>query len=170
MKDIYLIVALDDKYGFAKENDIPWKIKEDLLNFQRITTQTSNQNLQNAVIMGRQTFLSLKQKPLKNRTNIILTSQKFNNVLCATSLKNAIDYCMLEDEIESIYIIGGENVYREALQNYPIRMIYKTHVQGDFSCDKFLQPFSKYEIYCHTPWKQENEYVYRYESWKLRET
>ena len=169
MKDILLIVAVDDKYGFAKENTIPWKIKEDLYHFQRLTTTTQNKNLQNAVIMGRQTFLSLNQKPLKNRLNIVLTSHKFNNVFCATSLKNAIDYCMISDEIESIFIIGGENVYNEALQNYPIRIIYKTHVQGDFECDKFIAPFNNHELYNYTPWKQEAEYVYRYESWKMRE-
>jgi dihydrofolate reductase len=170
MKDILLIVAVDDKYGFAKENAIPWKIKEDLQHFQRLTTSTQNKNLQNAVIMGRQTFLSLNQKPLKNRLNIVLTSQKFNNVFCAASLKNAIDYCMIDEEIESIFIIGGENVYSEALRDYPIRIIYKTHVQGDFSCDKFIAPFNNHELYCYTHWKQENEYIYRYESWKMRET
>jgi dihydrofolate reductase len=170
MKDILLIVAVDDKYGFAKNNTIPWKIKEDLLHFQRITTSIQNKNLQNAVIMGRQTFLSLNQKPLKNRLNIVLTSQKFNNVLCASSLKNAIDYCMIDEDIESIFIIGGENVYSEALQNYPIRILYKTHVQGDFLCDKFLPSLTNHELYCYTPWKQKNEYIYRYESWKMRET
>lgn len=170
MKDICLIVAVDDKHGFAKNNEIPWTIKEDLKHFQRITTQTENHNLKNTVIMGKQTFLSLNQKPLKNRLNIVLTSQKFHNILCATSLKNAIDYCMLDEDIESIFIIGGENVYREALENYPIRLIYKTHIQGDFSCDKFLPPLINYELYCHTPWKQQDNYTYRYESWKPRET
>jgi len=167
MKDISLIVAIDSKNGFAKNNTIPWFIKEDLKTFQRITTSTQVFSSQNAVIMGRRTFESLNYQPLKNRVNIVLTSTKIKNVLCYSSLKEAIDYCTLDENIEKIFIIGGENVYNEALNNFQIETIYKTQVQGDFKCDKFFILPNNFKLLSVSMWNNENinKNTFRYEIW-----
>ena len=55
-------------------NDLYCKIKSDLRMFQKITSTKFN-NSENIIIMGYNTWLSMNQKPLQNRINIILTKQ-----------------------------------------------------------------------------------------------
>lgn len=64
---IEAIVAVDEKYGLAKDGQIPWKSKTDMNFFK---TSTNN----NIVVMGSNTLLSLRNaNPLPNRLNIVLT-------------------------------------------------------------------------------------------------
>ena len=63
-----LIVAIDKKRGIGLNNSIPWYFKEDLQFFKKIT-------LNSIVIMGRNTWESLK-KPLPQRYNIVLSTTK----------------------------------------------------------------------------------------------
>ena len=67
-----LIVAVDKKWGFAKDGSIPWDYKSDMKFFSNTTEFTDNKKTQNIVLMGRKTWDSLpdKHKPLKNRINI----------------------------------------------------------------------------------------------------
>ena len=64
---IEAIVAVDSKYGIAKDGKIPWKSKTDMKFFREQTTG-------NIIIMGSTTLLSLPNAlPLPNRLNIVLT-------------------------------------------------------------------------------------------------
>ena len=90
-----LIVAMCKGGGIGFHNDIPWKIKKDLLYFSNKTTGEYGKHIRgiqkgtvstsvavdkgikkNAIIMGKNTWLSLPKypEPLKNRDNIILSS------------------------------------------------------------------------------------------------
>ena len=51
-----LIVAHDFNRGIGNSNKLPWKIKEDMEYFKKITTFTKNKKKNNAVIMGRKTY------------------------------------------------------------------------------------------------------------------
>lgn len=64
---IKTIVAVDKNWviGNKSINGLLWKESDDLKNFQYLTTS-------HIVVMGYNTFKSLKFKPLKNRTNIVL--------------------------------------------------------------------------------------------------
>ncbi len=79
------ILATDILGGISKNGIIPWKSKEDMNFFY-------NKTVNNVVVMGRKTYYSLpdKYRPLKNRLNIVLTSDRdkyldeeyrYNNVL-----------------------------------------------------------------------------------------
>ena len=65
-----LIVAHDELGGIGKDNKIPWRCPEDLINFRKLTTGSGN----NSVIMGRKTWESLNNKKLANRKNIVFLS------------------------------------------------------------------------------------------------
>ena len=84
-----LIVALcKNNNGIGFENKIPWYLKEELNYFKKITTSWKT----NVVIMGRNTWESLPKKPLLNRVNIVITSQKLTeNVNTFTSLSKAYE-------------------------------------------------------------------------------
>ena len=70
MRNINMIVAMCLNRGIGYKNSIPWYIPEDFKFFKNNTTQINN----SGIVMGKNTWLSLPKKPLKNRENIILSS------------------------------------------------------------------------------------------------
>ena len=62
-----IIIACCLNGGIGYDNRIPWNIKEEMKLFKRITTGDIEYNGINAVIMGRNTWESLPNKPLQNR-------------------------------------------------------------------------------------------------------
>jgi dihydrofolate reductase len=101
----------------------------DLKRFKELT-------LGHPVIMGRKTYESIG-KPLPGRTNIVVTKQrdfKAGGCLVAHSIEEAIQLC--KEEIE-VFIIGGESIYRQALQHAD--KIYLTRIHRDFKGDTCLE-------------------------------
>ena len=122
------IVAVDQRFGLAKNGQIPWKSKTDMNFFKTTTTN-------NIVVMGAKTLLSLRNaNPLPNRLNIVLTRNPskfinddkykgFDNILFIdeTMFKLFIkDPTFLIKEEHNkflktdpkIFIIGGEQIYK----------------------------------------------------------
>jgi len=105
---ITLIVARARNGAIGKDNDIPWHAPEDLKAFQRET-------LGGAIIMGRNTWDSLPFKPLKNRLNIVVSS----NPEAAETVVPSIDAALALARREGyarIYGIGGAGIYRGMLE------------------------------------------------------
>ena len=63
-------MAFDINRGIGKNNNLPWKISDDLKRFSKLTKGNNN----NAIIMGRNTWDSLPNKPLSQRDNLILST------------------------------------------------------------------------------------------------
>ena len=122
---VSIIVAIAQNGTIGDKNSLLWHIKEDMRFFR---TTTSG----HAVIMGRKTFESLGSKPLPKRTNIVITraDRTFDGALTAHSLEEAI--AMAEGD-EEIFIIGGAQIYAEAL-SVADRM-YITRVERDYEGD-----------------------------------
>lgn len=111
MKNINFILATNEDNVIGLDNKIPWHVKEDLQNFKKLT-------LNNMVIMGYYTFSSLNFKPLSERLNIVITSKYENyknesNLIFLSSVNNAIQYGLLLDYIQTIWIIGGRYLYEQ---------------------------------------------------------
>ncbi len=122
---VSIIVAIAQNGTIGDKNSLLWHIKEDMRFFR---TTTSG----HAVIMGRKTFESLGSKPLPKRTNIVITraERTFDGALTAHSLEEAVR--MAEGD-EEIFIIGGAQIYAEALK-IADRM-YITVVERDYEGD-----------------------------------
>ena len=101
--------------------------------------------------MGRKTWESipLKFKPLKGRINVVLshshTSLKSlplidtdKEPLKVASLTDAIKALEASKEIGKVFIIGGAEIYRIALQERAIKRILLTRILSDFECDTFF--------------------------------
>ncbi len=101
---ITLIVARARNGAIGKDNDIPWHAPEDLKAFQRET-------LGGAVIMGRNTWDSLPFKPLKNRLNIVVSSNPEAAEIVVPSIESAIALAQAEGYVR-IYGIGGAGIYK----------------------------------------------------------
>jgi dihydrofolate reductase len=102
-----LIVARARNGAIGKGNTIPWHAPEDLAAFQRETTG-------GALIMGRRTWESLPFRPLKNRLNIVVTSDPTVWETTAPTPEAAIALA-LEAGHTRLYGIGGSAIYRALL-------------------------------------------------------
>lgn len=122
---ISIIVAIAQNGTIGDKNSLLWHIKEDMRFFR---TTTSG----HAVIMGRKTFESLGSKPLPKRKNIVITRSdlEFEGALTAHSLQEAV--AMAEGD-EETFIIGGAQIYREALA--VADRMYITRVERDYEGD-----------------------------------
>ena len=166
-----LIVAYCRNRGIGFKNKLPWKLSSDLNRFKKLTVGDKN----NAVVMGRNTWESLpsKFKPLPKRTNIILTTKAdhtLNTINPNTpkyfpSLKSAEHYCSLA-QIDKLWIIGGEMLYKEALQYDKLHRIYVTYIDKDFECDTFFPEIpDDFELELESIWFSENDINFKYETY-----
>jgi dihydrofolate reductase len=105
---ISLVVARDKNGAIGKGNEIPWYAPEDLQFFKRET-------LGGAIIMGRNTWDSLPFKPLKNRLNIVVSSQNCGAELNCNSVTQAVDAAYAQG-YRRVYGIGGAGIYREMIE------------------------------------------------------
>ena len=161
-----LIVAHCRNRGIGFEKKLPWMLSKDMKRFKDLTIGKGK----NAVIMGRNTWLSLplKYRPLPKRENIILTTklvqnQHNNNMHFLSSLSAAEEYC-ISTKIDDSWIIGGEMLYKESLQSTFLKKIYVTHIDKDYDCDTFFPEIPDcFALDSKTDWMIENNTPYRYE-------
>jgi len=157
MKQIALIVASTTDYGIGKNNGIPWNVPEELNNFKKITSETQDKSKKNCIIMGRNTWASLPKKPLPNRLNIIVSSSlygsignKNSSVVIINNILDAIKCAKEREDIETIFIIGGELIYNEMINNY-LALIDKIYISiiNDkyYECDKYINMEKIYEYF-----------------------
>lgn len=129
MRGFELIVAMDRNRAIGKNGGIPWHIPNDLKHVQRKTTGKT-------LVMGRSTFESIG-KPLRNRRNIVLTSDSTfseEGIETANSVEGVLSLLSPEEEV---VIFGGSKVY-EAFLPYVTKM-YITKVHHAFDkCDTFF--------------------------------
>lgn len=106
-----LIVAVDENWAIGNKNDLLIRIPADHKMFRQETTGK-------VVVLGRKTLETFPQGlPLKNRTNIILTTNPSYKVKDAVVV-HSVEELLKELEkynTEDIYIIGGESIYRQML-------------------------------------------------------
>ena len=148
-----IIVAVDECFGIGRNNTLPWTLKEDMKYFKKITSTTIDPNKRNAVIMGRKTWESIPEKyrPLADRYNIVLTSDK-NYVAEGAVVCETVGYALLQADkflVETTFVIGGGEVYREFLNHPSLDKIYITYINRNFNCDTFfplLLELSKFEV------------------------
>ncbi|MBD3360543.1 dihydrofolate reductase [Candidatus Peregrinibacteria bacterium] len=139
--EIYIIVAVGKNNGIGKEGKLPWHFKKEIKYFKEITTETENQEKQNMVIMGRNTWESIKPKyrPLKDRKNIVLTRNpqyKAEGAETAESLEEAVK--MADEKIEKMFIIGGEMVFNKSINDPDLTGIYLTRIKKEYECDTYF--------------------------------
>jgi len=109
---ISLVAAISENDVIGKERGMPWYMPADLRYFYKLTKN-------HHVIMGHRTFHEFGvSKPLPDRTNIILSKQaglKIEGCIVYNSINDAIDFAYSNHESE-LFIIGGGNIYRQAIE------------------------------------------------------
>ncbi len=150
-----IIVAYDKNRGIGLNNTLPWKIKADMEYFKNITTLTKNKKKTNVVIMGRKTWLSIpvKFRPLKNRINIILSKTLSDpNLIIMRSIDDVLNYVLTnKKKIESCFVIGGETIYKQFLNENLVSTIYATEIDEIYGCDTFFPIINRFKERVNLP-------------------
>ncbi len=127
---ITIIAAIAKNNALGKDNDLIWHLPADLKRFKKVTTG-------HHILMGRTTFESIG-KPLPNRTTIIITRNKrYKKEGCkvAYSIEKALD---IANEDKEIFIIGGAQIYKEAIEKGLVNRLDITRVHQEFDADVFF--------------------------------
>jgi dihydrofolate reductase len=122
---VTIIAAIAANGVIGNNNALPWRLREDLQRFRRLTTG-------HTIVMGRKTFESLGRL-LPERTHIIVSrNDAFAPAGClvAHSLADAFALCSGQDEV---FVIGGADVYRQTLPCAD--RLQLTEIHRDFTGD-----------------------------------
>ena len=112
-----------------------WHLPNDMKFFKETTEN-------HIVVMGRKNYDSIPEKyrPLPNRLNVVLTRNvDFQAPDCQvfTSLEACFKY--FKDEMErTVFIIGGGEIYKMALESGRIEEMYITYIDKVYGADTFF--------------------------------
>jgi dihydrofolate reductase len=133
---ISLVVAIAENGVIGRNGGLPWQLPSDLKTFRRVT-------MGKPVIMGRRTFQSLRE-PLAGRDNIVVSRDdgfRPEGAIVERDFASALaraKACAEARDVDEIMVIGGTDVFREAL---PLaRFIYKTEVHARPEGDALFPP------------------------------
>jgi dihydrofolate reductase len=134
MMQIVLVAAIGENNVIGFEGGLPWHLKSDLAHFKKLT-------INRPVVMGRKTYTSIG-KPLKNRTNIVVT-RDFGLIAPGTVLATSIDAAMATARndavargVDEIMVIGGRDLFAATMNQATRLEITHVHAnpEGDVYC------------------------------------
>lgn len=141
--EVTIIVAAAENDAIGLGNRLIWHLSDDLKRFKTLTSG-------HHIIMGRKTFESFP-KPLPNRTHVVITRQTDykapDGVIVVNSLEDAVDAARNDKQP---FIIGGGQIYKQALEKNLVDKIELTRVHENFEADAF---FPKIDT---SKWKETN--------------
>ena len=126
--NLTLIAAMAQNRIIGNNNDLIWHLPRDMKHFRELTTGHN-------VIMGRKTFESMDSRPLKNRTNIVITRQEDYQAEGCTVVHSLDEAIASVKDDDQPFVIGGAEIYRQALekaQTLELTLVYETF-DGDTS-------------------------------------
>ena len=130
---IISILNCDNKWGIGKRNGLLFSLPKDMKFFKETT-------LNHVVCMGENTLLSFpNKKPLKNRTNIVLSQDITHNYEGVINVHTFEDFLRKIKEYslnETVFIIGGASIYRQTLPY--VDEVYLTKVNADGGAEVFF--------------------------------
>lgn len=119
---------------------------------------------------------------MADRVNVVLTSEpdKYvfpSEVIVAKSMQEALDKIQEPDLfniIEGVWIVGGNSVYKEAMNSSLCHKIYLTRVMGNFECDTFFPQITDHFVQIEndpdisTEIQEENGIKYQYQVYQKK--
>ncbi len=133
---VSIIAAISKNNVLGKENKLLWHLPKDFKLFKETT-------IGHPIIMGRKTFESLP-KALPGRTNIVVTGDRNyikEGAVVTHSLEDAIKVGLSENK--EVFICGGGQIYKEALEKKLVDKIYLTEIDVGVEGDAFFPTFDK---------------------------
>ena len=161
---IISILNCDKEYGIGKKNGLLFELKEDMRYFRKTT-------LNHVVAMGENTLLSFpNQKPLKNRTNIVLSSDfthNYEDVINVHDFQQFLNVLDNYSKREDVYIIGGASMYRQMLPY--VDYVYLTKVDAVGHAEVFfvnIDEDENFEVVSESDPVQDGDYTIKFVVYK----
>lgn len=151
------IFHADRKWGIGKSNDLMFSLSKDM-KFFRETTKDK------VVVMGLNTLRSFPNgKPLKNRTNIVLSPEDVDeDVITVHNLDELFEEVKKYPQ-DDVFVIGGASVYRTLIA-YCTEVLV-TKVDADGGADVFvpnLDEDDNFELISESAPQEDNGYLIRF--------
>ncbi len=128
------VVAMDAARGIGLNNGIPWRLKEDMQLFKRLT-------MGHPILMGRKTWESLG-RPLPGRQNIVLTRNAAYEAEGAVVITDLSQLESVELQDPEIMVIGGAQLYAQMLPL--MQRLHVSEVQGMHEVDTWFPEFAQH--------------------------
>ena len=144
---INIIVAYADNYVIGNDGTMVWDYPEITEYFHNITCHVEDKSKKNIIIMGYNSYLDYQPKVLSNRINIVITTknlelQNEEDLYYVDSLGSSIELCnKLENVIEKIFVIGGDQIYSYFLKSFYYKYldkVYITRIHKKYEGNKFF--------------------------------
>tara|TARA_R110001599_G_scaffold67394_2_gene190424 strand:+ start:2020 stop:2541 length:522 start_codon:yes stop_codon:yes gene_type:complete len=135
------IVAVSENQVIGADNDLPWRLSNDLKWFKKTT-------MGKPIIMGRKTFQSLPGL-LPGRTSIVISRDPdftANGAIITHSLESALEIgneTAKQMKTNEVVIIGGAEIFHQCLDQ--LDRIYLTRVHATIDGDTFFPDFNTSE-------------------------
>ena len=129
MRSIQAIVAIDENGAIGRQGELLCHLPADMKHFKEVT-------MGHIIVMGRKTFESFPRRPLPGRQNIVITRNvqwQYPGVTVVHSLDEAIAAA----ETDTVFIIGGAQVYEQALPLVDVLHLTQIHARWA-SADAFF--------------------------------
>lgn len=158
------IVAVDRNWAIGKDNSLLTHIPKDLKYFK-------DKTYGKVIVMGRQTLESFPGgKPLQGRTNIVLTSDEDYPARCEICCSSdELFQCLKGYDEEDVFIVGGEQVYRQFLAK--CNHIYVTKIDASFPADRYFPNLDGdpwWELFYESEPMEENGTVFSFCEYRRR--
>ncbi len=131
---IAYVVAMDENLVIGRDNDLPWRLPDDMRWFREKT-------LGKPCIMGRKTYDSLPERfrPLPGRLNIVVTRNSAYQAPGAVIAHSVDEALRAAGDVEEVIVVGGGDLFRRLLP--VVDRLYLTQVRGSVVGDIFFPPF-----------------------------
>lgn len=135
---IAYVVAMDMNRLIGRNNDLPWRLPDDMRWFRR-------QTLGKPCIMGRKTYDSLPERfrPLPGRLNIVITRNPLYEAPGAVVVRSIEAALTAAGEVEEVIIVGGAALFGALLP--VVDRLYLTEVHGVAEGDVYFPEFNRQE-------------------------
>lgn len=124
--------------GIGYDNKLLWHIPPDMKRFKELTIGKGKRK--NAIIMGKNTLLSLPNKHLPKRDNLVLsnTLTDDNENYKVFNHEYDLEEYISKKSYDEIWVIGGEQIYKSAIESNKINYVYVTNVIGAKLSDTYF--------------------------------
>ncbi|MBQ5575934.1 MAG: dihydrofolate reductase [Bacteroidales bacterium] len=105
--ELCMIVAVDERNGIGRNNELLCHLSGDLKNFKSLTSGCP-------VIMGRKTYESLPNGALPKRVNIVLSRDEnyvLEDAITCESIEEVLGLRVVKNS-QRVFVIGGESIYK----------------------------------------------------------
>lgn len=123
---------MDADRAIGLNNGIPWRLKEDMQLFKRLT-------MGHPILMGRKTWESLG-RPLPGRQNIVLTRNADYAAEGAVVITDIAQLEQMELQDPEIMVIGGAQLYAQML--LLMQRLHVSEVAGSHAADTWFPEFA----------------------------